>query len=141
MNQTPEEVLLSVEKIKLLLIKMEKEREMIRERFKLLPLDDIYKNSDNLSSIYDRLSDKKKLECDKFIQDFQEHLELYAPIQSIREKRKLMYQQIMDKNKKSVSAETPQVDVVPLHDKSTSMQASTNRSTVLDYKNIHYVVR
>ena len=137
-----DDLLADIERKKFFIAKIENEREMIRERYKLLPIDDVAKDPEKVAEIYAGFSEKKKLRSQKSYQEVLERLEAYAPVQQLRQQRKLLYQQLIEQKKNCVSVVRDQPDNIKNAQQLTSLSnKNLSNFSVLDYKNIHYVVR
>jgi hypothetical protein len=135
-----------IQEKKLFLIKNEKEREMINMRYHLLPLEQINSMIKKNSVQYDELPEAKKLAQQNIHKQISEYLELYAPVLELREKRKRLYEQIFGNKIKPNANDAIHIDANKGSNKGLNQSAispvqSTKPLNIVDYKNIHHMIR
>lgn len=135
-----------IQEKKLFLLKNEKERELINMRYHLLPLEQINSMIKKNSVRYDDLPEAKKLEHQNIHKQVSEYLEIYAPVLELRAKRKHLYEQIFGNKIKSNANDAIHIDANKgsnkgLNQSLISPLQSTKPLNIVDYKNIHHMIR
>jgi hypothetical protein len=141
---TREELLADIKQKKEFIARLRHEIEMLHARVELLPIDDKFKNRDQLAEVWQEFKQQDKDKFDALMLEKQDELERFVPIKQLKQQRLEYYQQQQEKKQAQVLAgqaiepESVTSAKIPM---SSSPQVQGKNKIAVDYKNIRYMVR